>query len=117
MYDHGYDAKHPTIRNFWSVVHSFSLEDVRLVVVFFSPLHLCPFQKKRLLAFTTGSDRAPIGGLGNLQFVITQQPDSERLPTSHTCFNHLILPAYITREKLETKLRTVIANSQGFGML
>jgi len=100
IYDNGYDRNHPTIKFFWSVVHSLTGDE-----------------KKRLLSFSTGSDRAPIGGLGRLQFVITQSPDSDRLPTAHTCFNHLILPAYATREKLERLLRTAIANSQGFGML
>jgi ubiquitin-protein ligase E3 A len=43
----GYTRDHPVIVNFWSVVHSMSLED-----------------KKKLLFFCTGSDRSPIRGLG-----------------------------------------------------
>lgn len=36
-------------------------------------------QKKKLLFFATGSDRSPIGGLGNLQFVIVRHgEDSDR---------------------------------------
>jgi len=100
IYDNGYDRNHPTIKFFWSVVHAFTSDE-----------------KKKLLSFSTGSDRAPIGGLGRLHFVITQSPDSDRLPTAHTCFNHLILPAYATIEKLERLMRAAIANSQGFGML
>eukprot|EP00960_Hanusia_phi_P014573 430137-Hanusia_phi.AAC.1 len=43
----------------------------------------------------TGSDRSPIKGLGSMTFVISRNgPDSERLPTAHTCFNHLLLPEY-----------------------
>lgn len=69
---------------FWEVVHCFSEE-----------------QKKRLLFFVTGSDRVPIKGLASLQppFVISRNgPSSNRLPTAHTCFNHLLLPAYDVRE-------------------
>jgi len=101
IYDNGFSKDHPVIKNFWSVVHSL-------------PLNL----KKKLLFFATGSDRAPIGGLGNLPFVITRHgPDSDRLPSAHTCFNHLLLPEYATREKLQERLLTAISNSEGFGML
>jgi ubiquitin-protein ligase E3 A len=71
-----------------------------------------------LLFFATGSDRAPIGGLSKLGLVITRQgPDSEKLPTAHTCFNHLILPEYSTKEKLKEKLKKAINNAEGFGLL
>ena len=37
-------------------------------------------QKKKLLQFTTGSDRVPIGGLSKLRLIIARNgPDSERL--------------------------------------
>lgn len=49
--------------------------------------------QKRLLFFATGSDRVPIKGLANLPFIISRNgSDSSRLPTAHTCFNHLLLP-------------------------
>lgn len=55
-------------RNFWSVVHEFSLEE-----------------KKKLLMFSTGSDRVPIRGLSNMVFVISRNgSDSDRLPSAHT---------------------------------
>eukprot|EP01128_Nolandella_sp_AFSM9_P000594 TRINITY_DN10744_c0_g1_i1.p1 TRINITY_DN10744_c0_g1~~TRINITY_DN10744_c0_g1_i1.p1 ORF type:complete len:791 (+),score=157.88 TRINITY_DN10744_c0_g1_i1:44-2416(+) len=98
VYTDGYHKDHPTIVNFWNVVRKFT-----------------PEERRNLLAFTTGSDRAPIGGLGKLRFVITYQPNSHRLPTSHTCFNHLILPAYEDINTLEKLLKTAVANSTGFG--
>jgi hypothetical protein len=101
LYDNGYSKDHPVIKNFWDVVHHMSLE-----------------QRKRLLFFTTGSDRSPIGGLAKLYFVITRHgPDSDRLPQSHTCFNHLLLPEYKTKEKLHERLLAAIENAEGFGML
>lgn len=73
--------------------------------------------KKKFLFFTTGSDRAPVGGLGTMMFMIMRQGgNKDQLPTAHTCFNHLILPDYSTREKLKEKLKIAINNAEGFGL-
>lgn len=40
-----------------------------------------------------------------------------RLPTSHTCFNVLLLPEYSTKEKLRERLLKAITYAKGFGML
>ena len=75
-------------------------------------------QKKKLLAFCTGSDRAPIRGLQALGLVISRMgPDSNRLPVAHTCFNHLLIPEYPTKEKLRNKLTAAIVHAEGFGTL
>jgi hypothetical protein len=75
-------------------------------------------KKKKLLFFTTGSDCAPLGGLGRLPFVISRNgPDSERLPTSHTCFNVLLLPEYNSKEKLQRLLHLAMLNTEGFGLV
>lgn len=74
-------------------------------------------ERKLFLKFFTGSDRAPIGGLSNLRCIIQRDgPDSNKLPTSHTCFNTLLLPSYRTREKLVDRLKLAIMNSEGFGL-
>ncbi|KAJ8914588.1 hypothetical protein NQ315_017293 [Exocentrus adspersus] len=44
-------------------------------------------------------------------------PDSDRLPTAHTCFNVLLLPEYSSKEKLKDRLVKAINYSKGFGML
>lgn len=100
-YDGGYSSESQTIRDFWSVVHALSLEE-----------------KRKLLQFTTGSDRIPVGGLRKLKLVIAKNgPDSDRLPTAHTCFNVLLLPEYSSVEKLKDRLIKAISYSKGFGML
>jgi len=102
-YDNGYTKDHQTIKYFWEVVHEMALQE-----------------KKQFLFFTTGSDRSPIGGLGKLNLVITRQAASagtNRLPTAHTCFNHLILPEYENKAKLDLMLKKAIANSTGFGLM
>ena len=99
-YDGGFSAGHPAVVAFWSVVREMPLE-----------------QQKQLLFFTTGCDRAPVGGLGNLPFVVQRSgPDTSHLPTSHTCFNVLLLPEYSDKEKLRDRLLVAIANAEGFGL-
>ena len=99
-YDDGFEVGSATVRHFWKAVHSFGEEEKRL-----------------LLKFSTGSDRAPINGLASMKFVISRNgPDSDRLPTSHTCFNHLLLPEYSSYEKTEEKLICAIRQSEGFGL-
>jgi hypothetical protein len=99
-YDANYSADHPSVRLFWKVVHS-----------------LTPDEQRRLLRFATGSDRAPIGGLQNLNLIIVFQPDSDRVPSAHTCFNHLVLPAYTTEEKMHRMIHVALSNDSGFGLL
>jgi hypothetical protein len=100
QYDDGFDVGSGTVKHFWRAVHSFGEDEKRL-----------------LLKFSTGSDRAPINGLASMKFVISRNgPDSDRLPTSHTCFNHLLLPEYESYEKTEEKLLCAIRQSEGFGL-
>ncbi|KAJ2747632.1 hypothetical protein GGI20_000281 [Coemansia sp. BCRC 34301] len=101
IYDGGYSKDAQVIKHFWKVVGEFSDE-----------------LKRKLLFFATSSDRVPIGGLSKLHFVIAKNGgDSDRLPTSHTCFNVLLLPEYATIDKLRERLLTAIHNSEGFGMI
>lgn len=100
-YDGGYSKNSRIVREFWEIVQAFSDE-----------------QKRLFLQFTTGTDRAPVGGLGKLKMIIAKNgPDSERLPTSHTCFNVLLLPEYCNKEKLSERLLKAITYAKGFGML
>lgn len=100
-YEGGYSADSTAVKWFWEVVRgTFTLE-----------------QKRQFLMFTTGSDRAPVGGLSTLSICIQRAgPDTERLPTSHTCFDTLLLPEYSSKEKMRERLLTAITNAQGFGL-
>ena len=100
-YDGGFTADSPVIRNFWRFVHH-------------SPREL----QLDLLKFATGSTKAPIGGLGKMNFKIQRAgPDSDHLPTSHTCFNTLLLPDYGDNfEKLNERLSRAIVECEGFGL-
>lgn len=98
-YDGGYDFFHPTIRQFWTVVHSWPQDMVR-----------------KLLEFVTASDRLPVGGVGKLIFTVQKNGTGDgRLPTSLTCFGRLLLPEYSSEEKLREALQKAVENSKGFG--
>jgi hypothetical protein len=43
-------------------------------------------------------------------------PDSDQLPTSHTCFNTLLLPDYPTDDKMRERLQIAISECEGFGL-
>uniref|UniRef100_A0A383VIU1 HECT-type E3 ubiquitin transferase n=1 Tax=Tetradesmus obliquus TaxID=3088 RepID=A0A383VIU1_TETOB len=99
-YEGGYSAGHPTIAALWSVLLALPVDE-----------------KRAFLQFCTGCDRAPVAGLGALRLLVQRAgPDSEKLPTAHTCFNTLLLPEYSSRAQLQRKLMTAIQNAQGFGL-
>lgn len=100
-YDGGYTKDSPVVRNFWKFVKS-------------APRS----QQLDLLKFTTGTSKAPVGGLGSMTFKIQRAgPDSINLPTTHTCFNTILLPDYGNNyEKLERLLGRAIIECEGFGL-
>jgi len=99
-YQDGFTSSSEPVRWFWEVVHDLTVEE-----------------KRSLLQFCTGCDRAPVGGLGRLPLIVSRAgPDSDVLPTVHTCFNHLLLPDYKSKDKLESRLRLAIQHCHGFGL-
>ena len=52
-------------------------------------------EKQNFLMFMSGSRRSPLGGLGALRMTLQRAgPDSDSLPSAHTCFHTLLLPEY-----------------------
>jgi len=101
QYDDGFSRQHPTVVIMWEVIHALEVE-----------------QQKKFLFFCTGSDRVPIKGLGNLNFVISRNgTDESRLPSAHTCFNHLLLPEYKSKTKLKEQLLKAIVDTEGFHII
>ena len=96
----GFDSDDPLIREFWKIVGSLS-----------------PDLQRAFLRFTTGSDRIPVGGMSEMSFKISAGCEgTNMLPTSHTCFNQLVLPRYKSRPTLREKLVIAISNAEGFGL-
>lgn len=88
------------IAGFWEILGSFDLP-----------------QRRSFLAFVTGSNRAPVGGLKELVLQVQRNGSEDlRLPLAHTCFNTLLLPEYSSLERLSEALLLAIENSEGFGL-
>ncbi|KIW49361.1 hypothetical protein PV05_11042 [Exophiala xenobiotica] len=95
---HNYTANSPQITWFWRIVRGMSNEE-----------------RAKLLQFVTGTSKVPLNGFkdlegmqGNTLFSIHKDPSQNRLPTSHTCFNQLDLPAYDDFDTLKSNLMTAI---------
>merc|ERR1712142_1129545 len=82
-------------------------------------------QRAKFLQFVTGTSKVPLQGFANLEgmngiqrFQIHRDERStDRLPSAHTCFNQLDLPAYETYDKLRAMLIMAISEcSEGFGL-
>ncbi|CAB0012094.1 unnamed protein product [Nesidiocoris tenuis] len=96
----GYKPDQLIISDFWEVLNSLDDE-----------------LKKKFLLFTTGSDRVPVGGMGEMTFKVTRtNQDPGNLPEAHTCFNQLVLPQYGSKDVLKEKLIIAISNAEGFGL-
>ncbi|WEJ95619.1 E3 ubiquitin-protein ligase tom1 [Yamadazyma tenuis] len=96
------------IQWFWRAVKSFDNEE-----------------RAKLLQFATGTSRVPLNGFKELKgandgskFSIHRDYGSiERLPSSHTCFNQIDLPAYESYETLRGSLLLAITEGhEGFGL-
>lgn len=94
----GYTDQSESVRIFWKIVHN----------------RLNDSEKRKLLYFFTSSPRAPINGLESIPFVIVRDPDTNHIPTSHTCFFVLVLPDYKDEGIMLQKLKIAIENAEGF---
>lgn len=103
---HGYSQSDPVITWFWRAVRSFDQET-----------------RAKLLQFVTGTSKVPLEGFAHLQGVsgdqrmnIHKAPGEDRLPSAHTCFNQLDMPAYSSFEELKRNLVLAVTEAQeGFG--
>lgn len=103
-----YSASSEQIQWFWRAVKSFDNEE-----------------RAKLLQFATGTSKVPLNGFkelsganGTCKFSIHRDYGSlDRLPSSHTCFNQVDLPAYESYETLRGLLLLAITEGhQGFGL-
>lgn len=97
----GFSQESWIIRSFWKIFEEYSVED-----------------QKKLLMFITGNERVPVGKGENSKLIIIKNGcDTERLPSSQTCFNTILLPDYSSEEKLRKKLGLAISMTKGFFLL
>lgn len=88
---------------------------------FWTTLEAWPHEERSaLLAFATGCSRLPAVGFERLNppFTVTVVPCTGQLPTAHTCFNALTLPAYRSADELASKLALAVhEGAAGFSLL
>lgn len=102
IYANGFTPNCPMMKWFWEIVLD-EWDDEK---------------RRKLLSFSTGSDRAPVNGLKSMKFyIIMEGEDDNRLPTSHTCFNQLLIPKYTTKDVLRKQLEYCLDHATGFGMV
>ncbi|KAG1653506.1 E3 ubiquitin-protein ligase HUWE1 [Nymphon striatum] len=104
---HKYQPNSLQIQWFWRALRSFDQAD-----------------RAKFLQFVTGTSKVPLQGFATLEgmngtqkFQIHRDDRStDRLPSAHTCFNQLDLPAYETYDKLKQMLLIAVHEcSEGFG--
>lgn len=103
-----YSPSSKEISYFWRAVRSFDAEE-----------------RAKLLQFATGTSKVPLNGFkelggsnGTSKFSVHRDFGStDRLPSSHTCFNQIDLPAYDSYETLRGSLLLAITEGhEGFGL-
>lgn len=103
-----YSPSSDQIQWFWRAVKSFDNEE-----------------RAKLLQFATGTSKVPLNGFkelsgasGTCKFSIHRDyGTTDRLPSSHTCFNQVDLPAYESYETLRGSLLLAITEGhEGFGL-
>jgi ubiquitin-protein ligase E3 A len=97
-YRSGYSAESQAVVWFWEIFWKMS-----------------DAEKRQFLKFVTGTDCAPYGGIGRMTLTIDRSSNCWQLPVSHTCFNCLSLPEYLSKEVMEEKLKLAIQYTEGFG--
>jgi E3 ubiquitin-protein ligase HUWE1 len=102
-YQGSYQAGHPVIQMFFRVISKWGQDKL-----------------SKLLMFTTGSSKVPLGGFAAFKesgrpIIIGGGGGRDRLVTAHTCVNTLDLPAYETEEEMNAKLLCAIENCECFG--
>lgn len=102
LYRGVFTDSHPIIHWLWDVLRDFSTRD-----------------KRRFLHFLTGSDRVPVGGLGDIRLTVQATGATHTsLPVAHTCFNLLDLPdSYESKDELQTRLMVALDHCEGFGLV
>lgn len=86
-YTGGYDKDSETIQLFWVTFDLLTQE-----------------QRRAVLKFATGASRVPLDGFDPTFTLTRSEFDRHALPTSHTCFNQLVLPPYTDPMVLKEKL-------------
>jgi len=92
-----FDEKHVVAIWFWQLMHEFGPED-----------------RASVLSFATGSNKVPLDGFTPPLTITLQCDRLDALPTSHTCFNQVVLPTYSSFDLVRKQFKFAIDNSKSF---
>ena len=96
-----YTADSNIVLWFWEIIEKYNTENLR-----------------KLLQFVTGNDKVPVINTAEWKIIIKRNGcDTQRLPSSQTCFNTLLLPEYSSKSKLGEKLNIAIRYTKGFYLM
>lgn len=105
-YSYPYNSNHKVIKLFFEVISEWENDDLG-----------------KLLKFFTGSPLVPINGFqeyklrGN-SIKISNGGASNKLISSHTCYNELVLPQYDNKELMNDKLKYALyEGGENFGII
>ena len=73
-------------------------------------------ERGAVLRFVTGTSRVPLDGFDPLFTVSSTTAGDDALPSTHTCFNQLVLPIYSTARVLRERLLYAVSETEGFHM-
>lgn len=123
-------------RDFWETIRSFEEEQKRLFLQFISGTVRAPvggLGKLKMTIAKNGSDTDRYkAAVFDSTCTVARVPSTAttvatafnilslphfRLPTSHTCYNILLLPEYSSKAKLRERLLKAITYAKGFGMM
>lgn len=97
-YANGFSARSKAVQYFWAFMEGAS-----------------PSKQAAILAFATGSSKMPLEPL-SMQIVKSQE-GCDALPTSHTCFQQLVIPDYESLQQLEEKFEVALDHAQHGGFM
>ncbi|XP_052182439.1 E3 ubiquitin-protein ligase UPL5-like [Diospyros lotus] len=99
----GYEETDPQIRWFWKIVAGMSGEERKILLFFWTSVKYLPAEGFR--------------GLDSRLAIYKSLESYDHLPSSHTCFYRLSLPAYPSMAVMKARLRTITQEcvNGGFG--
>lgn len=73
---------------------------------------------RQFYVFVTGSSTAPCGGTGENPITIQRNTaEDNRFPSSHTCFNQLLLPRYSSKGIMRSRIKSSVLLCKDFGLI
>ncbi|PWA68060.1 ubiquitin protein ligase 5 [Artemisia annua] len=97
----GYKETDPQIDWFWKIVREMSAEQQKVLLFFWTSVKYLPVEGFR--------------GLSSRLYIIKSDERYDHLPSSHTCFYQICIPAYPSMAVMQKRLNIITQEYVGFG--